>query len=233
MERKLIITGDGSHSISITEMPSHAGTDGTVTYHSIHGAIQESMHVFIEAGFRYVINCSTTKQLNLLEIGFGTGLNALLTLMEAQGTGMNIYYEALEPYPLNEEEVKSLNYCLQLNRPDLREIFERMHNCEWDKEVAIIDNFTLSKKNIKLLNFSTHQLFNLIYFDAFAPAVQPELWTKEVFDKLYGMMAANGILVTYCSKSDVRRAMQAAGFSVEKIPGPPHKREMLRAVKSL
>lgn len=225
MERKIIITEDGSHSIAIPAI--------NVTYHSIHGAIQESMHVFIEAGLRYVINSSTTKQLNLLEIGFGTGLNTLLTAIEAEKIGTSIYYVGIEPYPLSNEEVCSLNYCALLGRKDLQDDFIKMHQCEWNKSIAVTGNLLIYKSNQKLQSFEENKKFDLIYFDAFAPNAQPELWTKEVFEKLYGMMAAGGILVTYCSKGDVRRAMQAAGFSVEKIPGPPHKREMLRAVKSL
>ena len=231
MERKLIITKDGSHSVSIPEMSAHAGTDGNVTYHSIHGAIQESMHVFIEAGLRYFINSSSPKRLNLLEIGFGTGLNALLTTIEAEKTETSIYYAALEPYPLSNEEVHSLNYCQLLVRKDLQEDFIKMHQCEWNKSIVVTENLLLHKSNFTLQTFEHTTQFDLIYFDAFAPAVQPELWTKEIFEKLYGMMAAGGILVTYCSKGDVRRAMLAAGFHVEKIPGPKGKREMVRARK--
>ncbi|MBI5859132.1 MAG: tRNA (5-methylaminomethyl-2-thiouridine)(34)-methyltransferase MnmD [Sphingobacteriales bacterium] len=229
MVRKIILTDDGSHSISVPEL--------NVTYHSVHGAIQESMHVFIEAGLYGSGRLQRPDPISILEIGFGTGLNALLTLIEAEKTGIKIHYEALELYPLS-EEIRSLNYCQQLNRQNLQQIFEQMHSCEWEKDIAVSDNFILQKKKYNLLNLSTclagrqaYQPINLIYFDAFAPAAQPELWTKEVFDKMYSLLAPGGILVTYCSKADVRRAMIAAGFSVEKIPGPPHKREMLRARK--
>lgn len=223
MERKIIITEDGSHSISIPEM--------NVTYHSIHGAIQESIHVFIEAGLRYFINSSSSEQLSILEIGFGTGLNALLTAIEAERTEKSIYYVALEPSPLSNEEIHSLNYCQLLGRNGLQEDFIRMHQCEWNKSIVVTENLLMHKSNYMLQIFEHTTKFDLIYFDAFAPAAQPELWTKDVFEKLYGMMAAEGILVTYCSKGEVRRNMLAAGFTVEKIPGPKGKREMLRAKK--
>ena len=220
MERKVIITKDGSHSISIPEM--------NVTYHSIHGAIQESKHVFIEAGFRYASELfSWSDALHILEVGFGTGLNALLTLIEADKIKMNVHYSALELYPLTQQEYNFLNYCEALN-VSLQNVFEQLHECVWEKEAHILPNFSLFKTNQSLLNFTTDQFYDLVYFDAFAPSSQPELWTKQVFEKLYAMMSSNGILVTYCSKGDVRRAMQSAGFAVEKIPGPVGKREMIR-----
>lgn len=226
MERKIILTNDGSHSISVPEL--------NVTYHSIHGAIQESMHVFIEAGLRAK---QRSEPFNLLEIGFGTGLNALLTLIESEKFNEKIYYEAIDTNPLDEEMVRSLNYCEILGRPDIQDKFELMHRSEWDKEISITDSFSLKKSSIDLSNtkllelFSPRQSFELIYFDAFAPSAQPELWEQSIFEKIFSLMTNGGILVTYCSKADVRRAMQAAGFKVEKIPGPWGKREMLRARK--
>jgi tRNA U34 5-methylaminomethyl-2-thiouridine-forming methyltransferase MnmC len=220
MEIKIIMTKDGSHSISIPEM--------NVTYHSIHGAIQESKHVFIEAGLNASGRFHRPDALNILEVGFGTGLNALLTLIEAINDKFPIRYSALEPYPLKEQEYNSLNYCEVLNTPSLQSLFKQLHIGDWEKEIKVNPYFTLLKSNQSLLNFTTNKRYDLVYFDAFAPAAQPELWTTEVFEKLYAMMSANGILVTYCSKGDVRRAMLSAGFSVEKIPGPVGKREMIR-----
>lgn len=219
MERKIILTGDGSHSISVPAL--------NVTYHSIYGAIQESLHVFIEAGFKSA--CTNQSVCSILEVGFGTGLNALLTAIEAEKTGTSIYYVALEPYPLDDGETLLLNYCEQLSRKDLQDDFIRMHQCEWNKSIAVTENLLMHKSKNMLQSFEHITKFDLIYFDAFAPAAQPELWTKEVFDKMFSMLAPRGVLVTYCSKGDVRRAMMAAGFKVEKLPGPPHKREMLRA----
>jgi tRNA U34 5-methylaminomethyl-2-thiouridine-forming methyltransferase MnmC len=221
VERKIIITEDGSHTVSIPEMG--------VTYHSIHGALQESQHVFIEAGFNYVVNKLNDYQIKILEIGFGTGLNALLSYIEAEKRQLKIYYETVELFPLNEQEVLSLNYCNVLNRPDLQLIFEQLHSCEWEKEIQLPPFLKFQKTKSNLSDFKPIKLFELIYFDAFDPNVQPELWTKEIFEKLFSMLVPNGILVTYSSKGDVRRALQSARFTVEKIPGPKGKREMIRA----
>jgi tRNA U34 5-methylaminomethyl-2-thiouridine-forming methyltransferase MnmC len=221
MERKIILTGDGSHSISVPEL--------NVAYHSIHGAIQESLHVFIEAGFRHQVRQLPGKQITILEVGFGTGLNALLTAIAAEKMERSIYYVALEPNPLNKEEFYSLNYCELLGRKDLQEDFLRMHECEWNKSIPLTEELLMHKSDSLLQTFEGRTKFDLIYFDAFAPNAQPELWTKEVFDKMYSILQPGGILVTYCSKGDVRRNMIAAGFEVEKLPGPPGKREMIRA----
>jgi tRNA U34 5-methylaminomethyl-2-thiouridine-forming methyltransferase MnmC len=223
MQRHVILTKDGSHTIAVPGMD--------VAYHSIHGAVQESQHVFIHAGLHPLINQSANNLITILEMGFGTGLNALLTLLEADKMKQPVYYTAIELYPLKKEETGSLNYCELLNRTHHQVLFEKLHSCEWEKSHPITPFFSLYKNNCNLINFSTTQLFNLIYFDAFAPTAQPELWTKEIFEKLYTMLLPGGILVTYCSKGDVRRNMQSAGFSIEKIPGPPGKREMIRAVR--
>lgn len=223
MERKIILTNDGSHTVSIPEM--------NVTYHSVHGAIQESQHVFIKAG---LINSNIFDYIGVhqvLEIGFGTGLNALLTLIEADKHKNRIYYTAIEPYPLDKEQISQLNYCEQLNLPQYQSRFERIHEIGWEEMYEISEYFRLTKIKCSLEAFSSEELFSIIYFDAFAPAAQPELWTKEIFEKLYKLLIPGGILVTYCSKGDVRRAMQAAGFVAEKLPGPPGKREMLMAIK--
>jgi tRNA U34 5-methylaminomethyl-2-thiouridine-forming methyltransferase MnmC len=233
MLRQPVITKDGSHTIAIPEM--------NVTYHSIHGAIQESEHVFIEAGLRssgrfieFELGSKNNRpgDLNaIFEMGFGTGLNALLTLIEAEKTKQKIHYTSIELFPLTKEETKTLNYCAELNRNDLLPTFNQFHECEWEKDILITPFFTFHKTNKNLTDFTVNTIFDLVYFDAFAPTVQPELWTKEIFEKIYSMISPGGILVTYCSKGDVRRAMIAAGFTVEKIPGPKGKREMLRAVK--
>ena len=202
-----------------------------VTYHSIHGAIQESMHVYIQAG---LIDSGIFDWIGIhsvLEVGFGTGLNALLTLIEAEKQKTRIYYTAIEPYPLNEAEISQLNYCEQLDLPDYQQRFERMHEIGWDEMFEITENFRLTKTKTKLADYSTEDVYNVIYFDAFAPNAQPDLWTKEIFVKLYSMLTDDGILVTYCSKGDVKRAMEHAGFQIEKLKGPIRKREMLRATK--
>lgn len=220
-EREIIITADGSVTIAIPQLH--------VTYHSKHGAIQESMHVFIEAGLKPLLNQQET--INLFEMGFGTGLNALLTLIEAEKHQQKINYQTVEAFPLEKEIVAGLNYCEQLHQPQLKPLFEQLHASPWNQSINLTPWFTLQKDHTTLFNLSTAQLFNLIYYDAFAPNAQPELWTVDAFTQLFNMLTAGGILVTYCSKGDVRRAMQAAGFSIEKIPGPPGKREMVRARK--
>jgi tRNA U34 5-methylaminomethyl-2-thiouridine-forming methyltransferase MnmC len=224
MKREIIITKDGSHSFSIPGMK--------LTYHSAHGAIHESTHVFIDGGLHYMAGqVNSPGTLNIFEMGFGTGLNVLLTLIETGEKKQRVFYETVETSPLEISEAILLNYCGQLQRPGLKIIFEQLHTCEWNKEIEITPCFTFKKNNTNLLDFSGNKLFNLVYFDAFAPAVQPELWTAVVFSKLYRQMETNGILVTYCSKTIVRKAMEAAGFKVTKIAGPYGKREMVRAIK--
>lgn len=224
MEREIIYTGDGSHSICIPEM--------NVTYHSIHGAVRESRHVFIEAGFNAFGRLERPGGLRIFEMGFGTGLNALLTIIESEKQNLKIYYESIELYPLTDEEVKLLNYCSILGRDDLQKTFEWVHLCEWDEEIAIRPDFSFLKRRNNLLNFETSETFDLIYFDAFGPNVQPELWTQQIFEKMFLISRPGGILTTYSSKGTIRRAMQSAGFRVEKLVGPPGKREIVRALKA-
>lgn len=224
MRKEIIVTEDGSHSIAIPDLK--------ITYHSVHGAIQESKHVFIEAGLKYLLDQFPHKPIWILEVGFGTGLNALLTAIEVEKSETSLYYVALEPFPISIGEANSLNYCKQLKREDLLEDFIRIHKCEWNKTLAVTENVLMHKSNSALQKFEHATGFDLIYYDAFAPAAQPELWTIEIFQKLLDLLRPNGILVTYCSKGEVRRAMLAAGFAVEKLAGPPGKREMLRAIKN-
>jgi tRNA U34 5-methylaminomethyl-2-thiouridine-forming methyltransferase MnmC len=198
-----------------------------VTYHSKHGAIQESKHVFIEAGLRPLLHQQET--LRIFEMGFGTGLNALLTMIEAAQQHQKIHYETVEAFPLEQELVTQLNYCEQT--PDWQNSFEQLHTTPWEQPVTLMPYFTLHKHHTQLINYSTGQQFNLIFYDAFAPNAQPELWTVDAFTQLFSLLDDQGILVTYCSKGDVRRSMKAAGFTLEKIPGPPGKREMIRAKK--
>ena len=221
MERKIILTGDGSHSISVPEL--------NVAYHSVHGAIQESSHVIINAGLIDSEIFKYTGGHQVLEIGFGTGLNALLTMLEADKHKNRIYYTGIELHPLSEEVISQLNYCEHLDQPHYKPLFEKMHQTGWEEMYEITEYFRLTKTKCGVADFSTKNFYDIIYFHAFAPSAQPELWTKEVFEKLFSMLLPGGILVTYSSKGDVRRAMQAAGFTVEKIPGPHGKREMVRA----
>ena len=216
MQREIIQTYDGSSSVLIPE--------SNLTYHSIHGAIQESTHVYINTGLIPIIETGLYSEIKILEIGFGTGLNALLTLKTAESYQQFIQYTTIELIPLSLQEVEQLNY------PGKEELF-RLHMAEWNIISQVSEHFTLFKINQSLLRFKTHNRFHLIYFDAFAPDKQPELWTPDVFLNLFLMLEQGGILVTYSSAGKVRRALQSVGFRVEKIPGPPHKREVIRALK--
>lgn len=219
VKRTIITTTDGSHTVEIPELQ--------VTYHSRHGALQESMHVFIEAGLRYVLHREHAPHpLRVFEMGLGTGLNALLTVMEAEREKIPLQYTAVEAFPLKEEEWRLLNYG---DSSTEKEWLQQLHEAPWGEDVVISEYFALRKEERKLADFVPTEPFHLIYYDAFAPRAQPELWTREAFEQLYRMLHPGGVLVTYCSKSVVRRAMLAAGFSVEKTPGPRGKREMLRA----
>lgn len=206
MKRELQITADGSHTVSIPDMQ--------VTYHSRHGAIQESRHVYIEAGLMALAH----NPIRIFEMGFGTGLNALLSCMY---TSRTIYYYSVERFPLTPVETVGLNYDTTL--------LPLLHQAPWNEDVRIAPHFTLHKAHRSLLEVAPAHTFHIIYYDAFAPSAQPELWTQTVFEKLYHLLEPGGILVTYCSKGDVRRAMLGAGFTIEKLAGPPGKREMLRA----
>jgi tRNA U34 5-methylaminomethyl-2-thiouridine-forming methyltransferase MnmC len=217
MQRIIQTTADGSPTIAIPDMQ--------VTYHSRHGAVQESKHVFVQAGLMPLLQ--QYKTVRVFEMGFGTGLNALLTLEQAILQKQVIFYQAVEKYPLNNNEIKELDYSPVLPQA----YFTALHQSKWNKPVEIHPFFTLCKSNTSLQAFETALPFHLIYFDAFAPAVQPELWTQQIFEQLYNMLVNGGVLVTYCSKGDVRRNMLAAHFKVEKLAGPPGKREMLRATK--
>lgn len=219
---KLVETKDGSQTILNEELGS--------TYHSRHGALTESEHVFIEKGLRKVLERGNGS-ITLLEMGFGTGLNALLTEKELEGVQVNLDYHTLELFPLPEAVWKE--YQLPMELSSRRNVFEKFHQADWNKCVSIRDGFSLTKHQVSLLDFEPKVQFDLVYFDAFEPETQPELWTREVFERLFCWVNPEGILTTYCCKGYVRRNMLAAGFLVEKVPGPPGKREMIVATKPL
>ena len=221
MRRKIIETADGSKTIFIPEWNEH--------YHSKHGAIQESKHVFIKNGLKYCIE-NYSKEISILEIGFGTGLNALLTMLEVQKLELNINYTGVEAFPPLDKELEALNYTSNKSE---QELFDAMHTSGWEKKSKILDNFSLLKQKKTFSEIEDKNLYNLIYFDAFGIRVQPELWTEAIFEKMFNALKSNGILVTYAAAGSVRRVMQAVGFTVERLAGPPGKREMLRAIKNL
>jgi tRNA U34 5-methylaminomethyl-2-thiouridine-forming methyltransferase MnmC len=221
LKREIRITEDGSTTLHVPEMREN--------YHSIHGAIQESMHVFIQSG---LYQFRDKKEIHILEMGFGTGLNCLITHMYSGSS--KIHYLALEKYPVENELVEQLNFSGVIdNKETGRSFFEAIHSNPWNNEIVeICDGFYLQKFKGDVMDFNTSQKFDIIYFDAFAPQFQPELWSRQVFQQMFNRLRDNGILVTYCAKGEVRRNMIACGFEVERIPGPPGKREMLRAKKS-
>ncbi len=220
MERKIIITEDGSHSLYIPEMDEN--------YHSVHGAIQESVHVFIKAGLR---NCDK-ENINILEIGFGTGLNALLTLQEAIGSEKKIHYTGIEKYPLEKKEYEMLNYS-EILGGEMTQYFLKMHESDWDVDIDISNNFALRKikTDLTTYNFEKEACFDLVYFDAFAPNKQPGMWNTDIYSKIFETCTQGAIFVTYCAKGIVRRELQSVGFKVERMEGPPGKFEMIRAIK--
>lgn len=225
MERTKRLTEDGSYTIYEPRM--------RVTYHSIYGAVQESHHVFINAGLLpWMEKNIASAELHVLEVGYGTGLNALLTLNAVQDKLCRVFYYAIEPFPLNAVELNGLNYPAVIHRSNLQPAFAQMHQPVWNQPIIISNRFSLFRCLTTVQEFRSDTKFNLIYFDAFAPDVQPELWTTELFQKLAGMMAPEAVLVTYSAKGAVRRALIEAGLRVEKIPGPAHKREMIRATKA-
>ncbi|PHQ57706.1 MAG: SAM-dependent methyltransferase [Lutibacter sp.] len=219
MKRKVIITADGSSTIHLPEWNEQ--------YHSKHGAIQEAKHVFIKNGLALFSN----KEINMLEIGFGTGLNALITFLEAPELNLIINYVGVDAYPVTSEEINKLNYVSELDVKKNNTVFRTIHQQEWDVITKISPAFSLIKRKQYFNEINDKNAFNLIYFDAFGAKVQPELWTETIFKLMYTALKKDGVLVTYSAKGSVRRAMQSVGFTVERLQGPPGKREMLRATK--
>ncbi len=221
MHLKIIQTEDGSSSLFNEELNE--------SYHSKYGAINESMHVFIETGLNRLKGLDT---INILEIGLGTGLNAFLSCIHGEKNKSNINYVAIEPYPLEKKIFDQMNYEVCINDQNAKLYFSKIHEVAWGQTNTIHKKFKITKLNNKLeLYQPPSNFFNLIYFDAFSPDIQPELWSIPNFIKIFESLQQNGILVTYCAKGQVRRDLEAAGFITERIPGPKGKREMLRATK--
>ncbi len=218
MKREIIITSDGSTSINLPDLNEQ--------YHSKKGAIQEAYHVFIRMGLDLF-----SDNISILEIGFGTGLNAFITFLESKRRNVNINYVGVEAYPVLLEEIAELNYVTQLDAEKFNKEFFEFHSSEWETKQTISDNFLLTKRKQFFNDITDDDLHDLIYYDAFGSRVQPELWGEEIFSIMYKALKKDGVLVTYAAKGSARRAMEAVGFTVERLAGPPGKREMLRAKK--
>ena len=226
MERKIITTADGSSTIYLPDLDE--------TYHSRHGAIQEAIHVFIKSGLEYWLNTNPElHQLSILEIGFGTGLNAFLTCLHADELGCKIDYTGVEAYPVIPEDLRLINYSKEILEGTQESVFNTLHEVPWETKQDITNRFSLLKQQITFEKITDESLHDLIYFDAFGPRVQPDLWGESVFKIMFKALKPKGTLVTYSAQGNARRAMQAVGFLVERIPGPPGKREMLRGNKPL
>jgi len=218
MTNKLVITNDGSHSIFNPEVNE--------TYHSKHGAIVEAEYVFIKNG----LLAENKKEFNILEVGFGTGLNALLTAQKAKQKKITINYHGIELYPVKKDSYSQLNFTELIGEEKSKLL--QIHECKWEKENVINDFFKLTKNEIALEKYTNRTKFDIIYFDAFSPEKQPELWTAIIFQNMYNLLNEDGFLVTYCAKGVVKRTMKAVGFEIIVLDGPPGKRQMTRANKS-
>lgn len=219
LEREILHTHDGSTTIHIK--------DWDECYHSKFGAIQEAQHVFIKNGLSLFHNQSVS----VLEIGFGTGLNAFITFLESRKLQLIIDYAGIEAYPISHEEVKNMNYVTELKAESDIAIFEKMHSCHWEERINLESDFNLIKRKQFFHEIKDIESFDLIYFDAFGYRVQPELWTLEIFKIMFRALKKKGVLVTYAARSIIKKNMIEAGFKVEKLQGPPGKREMFRAFK--
>jgi tRNA U34 5-methylaminomethyl-2-thiouridine-forming methyltransferase MnmC len=220
LKREIFQTLDGSTTIHLP--------DWNESYHSKHGAIQEAYHVFIQNGLLTFNN----QPISILEIGFGTGLNAFITYIESKKSNQKIDYYGVEAYPISANEILQMNFVSELNAAAESEVFKRMHECDWEIINQISPLFSLTKRNQFFEQIDYEDKFDLIYFDAFGYRVQPDLWSTEIFRKMYKSLKSKGTLVTYAARGVVKRSLIEVGFKVEKLPGPPGKREMFRATKT-
>ena len=224
MEREIRTTSDGSKTLYINDLNEN--------YHSHHGALQEAKHVFIDNGYNLVYDC----EINILELGLGTGLNVLVTIDEFMKTDKNhiVHYFTIEKYPVNEQEVKELDYASIFEKPEMVQINERIHSCNWNETIEIVPNFFLTKYHCDFFELDRIEIpkINLVYFDCFGARVQPDLWDKPLFKMVANKMKVGGLLTTYSSKGSVRRILKELDFNVEKKAGPPGKREMINAIKN-
>lgn len=218
---QLITTSDGSHTLFVPQLNEH--------YHSTFGALTESRHVYIQAGFE---SLTGKQEVTVFEVGFGTGLNALLTCLSSVEKGIHTTYYTIESDPLEEEYTGKLNYGdLLPGKLKTNELLTSIHRAPWDKTINIHPDFSLHKIHASLIGYRPDFSYDLLYYDAFAPDKQPGMWSIELFSMLFEKMNPGGILVTYCVKGEVKSMLRRAGFEIEKLPGPPGKREILRGRK--
>lgn len=218
MNMKIVTTSDQSNTIYTSKFDEH--------YHSTFGALNESLHVYIETG----LNHCQLNSIKVFEVGFGTGLNTILTYIESEKRKLNIEYTGIELYPIDSRMIKQLNY-EELLSENQKKIFDQIHRCEWNKKIEITNNFTFQKINSDFNSYHFTEKYDLIYFDAFAPDKQPEMWDFENFTKIYNTLNSGGILTTYSSKGIVKKNLREAGFKVTRLNGPTGKRHILRAEK--
>jgi tRNA U34 5-methylaminomethyl-2-thiouridine-forming methyltransferase MnmC len=220
VKRQFIKTADGSTSIYLEEMDEH--------YHSIHGAIAESNHIFIENG---LLSKAGNNEISVFEVGMGTGLNVMTTLKAAEENNLNVNYKTVEAFPIKLSELGNINFSDLLSMEN--SIFLKLHAVPWEEENNLTERFKLTKFESKLDGLRLDEAqFDVVYFDAFAPEKQEEMWSESIFTKLFKALKPEGILVTYCVKGSIRRRLQSVGFTVEKLKGPEGgKREMCRARK--
>ncbi len=222
-EIRIIDTGDGSQSLYNPFLRE--------TYHSTHGALTESQHVFIQMGLAYLLE-KEVKELSVLEVGLGTGLNALLSVLYArEHSQISLDYHTLEPFPLSDRIISELKYPAMLNYDHALKDFELIHTVAWGETTHFTDNFSFTRYIKKVENLDLDNEFNMVFYDAFAPSKQAEVWEKSVFGTVYDHMSDNGVLVTYCAKGQFKRDLSDLGFFVETLDGPPGKKEMVRATK--
>ena len=221
MKRRLFLTNDGSHSITIDDLHE--------SYHSHNGSIQEGRHNFIKSGADYYKQHFNPSSITVFELGFGTGLNALLLYQWYLKNSISVSYHGLEAFPLEKELWLPLNYAEQLGLE--KQVHEQLHECSWNSKMMLDDRFEFLKTDQKMVDYSFAKTYDLVFYDAFAPSVQPDLWTYAQFQKVYNAMNYKGVLVTYSAAGKVRRALSKAGFWIDEIRGAPGKREMTRALK--
>ncbi|HLU87300.1 MAG TPA: tRNA (5-methylaminomethyl-2-thiouridine)(34)-methyltransferase MnmD [Taishania sp.] len=220
MKHEIIVTGDGSKTIYLPELDE--------TYHSSHGSLQEAMHVFIQNGLSII----DSNKVSVFEMGFGTGLNALLTAIETNKvSGKQVYYEGIEAYPVAFDIAMEMDYC-KLVGEQYQSVFKFLHETSWKEVHCFSEQFSFQKIHEKIEDYQPkREQFDIVYYDAFGPRAQEAMWTPEILQKMYDMLRVGGFLVTYCAKGQVKRDLKALGFEIEALPGPPGKREMTRAWK--